>query len=97
VYRKGVTDFEQMTNIGRELRERLAATFVFPKARIHDRQISKDGTRKYLFEVEGGDLVESVMIKQVNRMTLCVSSQVGCAMGHGRRLHGNGGAVSQLL
>ncbi len=80
VYRKGVTDFEQMTNIGRDLRERLAAAFVFPKARIHDRQISKDGTRKYLFEVEGGDLVESVMIKQVNRMTLCVSSQVGCAM-----------------
>lgn len=81
VYRKGITDFEQMTNISRELREKLAATFVFPKARIHDRQLSSDGTRKYLFEVEGGDLVESVMIKQPNRMTLCVSSQVGCAMG----------------
>lgn len=81
VYRKGVTDFDQMTNISRELRSRLAASFVFPKARIHERRISSDGTRKYLFEVENGDLVESVMIKQVNRMTLCVSSQVGCAMG----------------
>ena len=81
VYRKGVTDFEVMTNIGRELRDKLAAVFFFPKARIHERQISSDGTRKYLFEVEGGDLVESVMIKQPNRMTLCVSSQVGCAMG----------------
>jgi 23S rRNA (adenine2503-C2)-methyltransferase len=81
VYRKGVTDFELMTNISRELRAQLAASFVFPKARIHDRRISVDGTRKYLFEVEGGDLVESVMIKQPNRMTLCVSSQVGCAMG----------------
>jgi 23S rRNA (adenine2503-C2)-methyltransferase len=81
VYRKGVTDFEQMTNISRELRSKLAAAVVFPKARIADRQISVDGTRKYLFEVEGGDLVESVMIKQTNRMTLCVSSQVGCAMG----------------
>lgn len=81
VYRKGVTDFDLMTNISRELRVRLAESFVFPKARIHDRQISIDGTRKYLFEVEGGDLVESVMIKQTNRMTLCVSSQVGCAMG----------------
>jgi 23S rRNA (adenine2503-C2)-methyltransferase len=80
VYRKGVTDLEQMTNISRELRERLAASFSFPKARIHERLISVDGTRKYLFEVEGGDLVESVMIKQPNRMTLCVSSQVGCAM-----------------
>lgn len=81
VYRKGVTDFELMTNISRDLRAQLAASFVFPKARIADRQISVDGTRKYLFEVEGGDLVESVMIKQPNRMTLCVSSQVGCAMG----------------
>lgn len=81
VYRKGVTDFEQMTNISRELRIRLADSFVFPKARIHERRISTDGTRKYLFEVENGDLVESVMIKQANRMTLCVSSQVGCAMG----------------
>lgn len=81
VYRKGITDFALMTNISRELREQLSARFVFPTARIHDRQISSDGTRKYLFEVEQGDLVESVMIKQVNRMTLCVSSQVGCAMG----------------
>ena len=80
VYRKGVTDIQEMTNISRELRERLSQVFVFPKARIHDRQISSDGTRKYLFEVEGGDLVESVMIKQPNRMTLCLSSQVGCAM-----------------
>jgi 23S rRNA (adenine2503-C2)-methyltransferase len=81
VYRKGVTDFEQMTNISRELRVRLAESFVFPKASVHERRISADGTRKYLFEVEHGDLVESVMIKQANRMTLCVSSQVGCAMG----------------
>jgi 23S rRNA (adenine2503-C2)-methyltransferase len=81
VYRKGITDFDQMTNISRDLREKLAATFVFPKAEIHERQISSDGSRKYLFRVEGGDLVESVMIKQPNRMTLCVSSQVGCAMG----------------
>jgi 23S rRNA (adenine2503-C2)-methyltransferase len=81
VYRKRVTDLEQMTNISRELRQKLAEHFFFPKARIHERHISVDGTRKYLFEVEGGDLVESVMIKQPNRMTLCVSSQVGCAMG----------------
>jgi 23S rRNA (adenine2503-C2)-methyltransferase len=81
VYRRGITDFDQMTNISRELRVKLADRFVFPVAAVNDRQISTDGTRKYLFEVEGGDLVESVMIKQPNRMTLCVSSQVGCAMG----------------
>ena len=81
VYRRGITDIDQMTNISRELRLRLAERFVFPVAAVNERQISVDGTRKYLFEVEGGDLVESVMIKQPNRMTLCVSSQVGCAMG----------------
>ncbi len=81
VYRRRVTDFELMTNISKDLRLKLAEQFHFPKARIAERHISVDGTRKYLFEVEGGDLVESVMIKQPNRMTLCVSSQVGCAMG----------------
>jgi len=81
VYRKGITDLDEMHNISRDLRTRLATTLTFPKARIHERQISQDGSRKYLFEVDSGDLVESVMIKQPNRMTLCVSSQVGCAMG----------------
>jgi 23S rRNA (adenine2503-C2)-methyltransferase len=81
VYRKGVTDLDAMTNIGKELRSKLSPTFSFPRATIRDRQISSDGTRKYLFEVDQGDLVESVMIKQAKRMTLCVSSQVGCAMG----------------
>lgn len=81
VYRNGVTDIGQMSNISAELRQKMAEHFTFPKAAIRDRQISNDGTRKYLFEVNNGDLVESVMIKQVNRMTLCVSSQVGCGMG----------------
>src|SRR5690606_16410373 len=49
--------------------------------RMRERHISMDGTRKYLFELADGAQVESVMIKQPNRMTLCVSSQVGCGMG----------------
>ena len=81
VYRKGVTDIDLMTDISKGLRDRLRGTFSFPSGKIKDRQISLDGTRKYLFEVDNGDLVEAVMIKQPNRMTLCVSSQVGCAMG----------------
>ena len=79
-YRRNVSDLDAMTNISRSLRDLLAVNFSFPKAKIHDRQISNDGTRKYVFELEDGALVESVMIKQPNRMTLCVSSQVGCAM-----------------
>jgi len=65
VYRKGVTDVELMTNISRELRTKLASFFLFPKSRIADRRISVDGTRKYLFDVEGGALVESVMINRL--------------------------------
>lgn len=80
VYRRGVTDLTAMTNVKRELREALAELFVFPEATIVDRQLSSDGTRKYLFEVAPGDTVESVMIKQPTRMTLCVSSQIGCGM-----------------
>ena len=81
VYRQKVTDFSLMTNLKEEFRAKLAETFTFPVSAIRDRQISSDGTRKYLFEVGNGDLVESVMIKQPARMTLCVSSQVGCGMG----------------
>lgn len=80
VYQKRIEDIQSMTNISLDLRRQLQGTFSFPKPAIQDRQISSDGTRKYLFEVEKGDLVEAVMIKQPKRMTLCVSSQVGCGM-----------------
>ncbi len=80
VYRRGVRDFSCMTDLGRELRETLAGRFTFPEAPINSRQISSDGTRKYLFELDHGSHIESVMIKQPKRMTLCVSSQVGCGM-----------------
>jgi 23S rRNA (adenine2503-C2)-methyltransferase len=81
VYKTGQTDFSLMTNIANKDRELLGLLFSFPKAEIANRQISKDGTRKYLFKVSPDVTVESVMIKQPKRMTLCVSSQVGCGMG----------------
>jgi 23S rRNA (adenine2503-C2)-methyltransferase len=81
VYKQGVFDFSKMTNLSAALRGKLAEAFYFPKPITRQRQISSDGTRKYLFELDAGHLVESVMIKQPNRMTLCVSSQVGCGMG----------------
>jgi 23S rRNA (adenine2503-C2)-methyltransferase len=80
-YKRGVADLEQMSDLSKRFREALSVDLRVKKGRIHDRQISSDGTRKYLIEVDNGDLVESVMIKQPRRMTLCVSSQVGCAMG----------------
>ncbi|MCB0321510.1 MAG: radical SAM protein, partial [Bdellovibrionales bacterium] len=81
VYQKRVTDPMQMTNIGMRDRERLSSVLSFHRPEPAKVQQSQDGTRKYLFSVSHNDLVESVMIKQPTRMTLCVSSQVGCALG----------------
>lgn len=81
VYRRRIENFSEMTDLSQEAREVLARQFHFRLPKIVERKISLDGTRKYLFEVGEGALIESVMIKQPNRMTLCVSSQVGCAMG----------------
>lgn len=80
VYRRGVRDVSKMSNLGKELRETIAQFFRFPMPEIVTRQISSDGTRKYLFALDKGSHIESVMIKQPKRMTLCVSSQVGCGM-----------------
>jgi len=81
LYRQRVSSVAEMSNLGRDMKDAIINNFSFDIPKIHTRLISQDGTRKYLFEVDGGDLVESVMIKQPNRMTLCVSSQVGCALG----------------
>jgi 23S rRNA (adenine2503-C2)-methyltransferase len=80
VYKASVRDINQMTNISRGVREGLKEKFKFSCATIEDCQVSMDGTRKYLFRTSLGNQVESVMIKQPDRMTLCVSSQVGCGM-----------------
>jgi 23S rRNA (adenine2503-C2)-methyltransferase len=81
LYRQRVDSIGAMSNLGKDVKTALEQNFAFELPNIHTRLISVDGTRKYLFQVDGGDLVESVMIKQPNRMTLCVSSQVGCALG----------------
>ena len=81
VYASEETDFSRMSDLGRDFRAKLASAFVFRLPEIAECQISTDGTRKYLLRFAGGDAVEAVMIKQAGRMTLCISSQVGCAMG----------------
>lgn len=81
VYKRERVDFSEMTDLSKSFRDQLATTLKFPKGAIRERQISKDGTRKYLVEVDRGECVEVVMIKQPTRMTLCVSSQLGCGMG----------------
>ncbi len=81
VYKKNVWDISQMSNLSEVLRDQLAGHFTFPEAEIKDRQISNDGTRKYLFQVPSGRTIETVLIKQPKRQTICVSSQYGCGMG----------------
>ena len=81
VYKREVTDFSLMSDLPARHRDLLKEKIIFPEALIQSRQISEDGTRKYLFSLQpSGNTIESVMIKQPTRMTLCVSSQVGCGM-----------------
>ncbi len=80
VYKKRISDCEAMSNISKPLREELKGMFSFSEALVRDKQISVDGSRKYLLEVRPGVLVETVLIRQPGRTTLCLSSQYGCGM-----------------
>ncbi len=78
----GVKSFEQMTNISKELRLRLAEKCFISACEIEDKYVSSiDGTVKYLFRLYDGEYVESVVMKYKYGSTICVSSQVGCKMG----------------
>ena len=80
MHHQGVRDIEQMTNLGKALRERLSEIAEVRPPEIAEQHDSADGTRKWLIRVEGGGLVESVLIPEGDRATLCVSSQVGCSL-----------------
>lgn len=80
LHQKQVSSFDEMTNIKKEYRDLLEETFEIPRFTIDTVQESTDGTRKYLFTLPDGKKIESVLIPDKNRNTLCVSSQVGCAM-----------------
>ena len=80
LYHWGVRDFARMTNLAKDYRALLAANFTITLPEIVTRQISADGTRKYLLRISGGHEVEAVYIPEENRGTLCVSSQVGCTL-----------------
>ena len=80
VYYWGVRDFAQMTNLSKEYRALLEEKFEIALPEIVTRQVSADGTRKYLLRVAGGHEVEAVYIPEEGRGTLCVSSQVGCTL-----------------
>ncbi|MCL1962593.1 MAG: 23S rRNA (adenine(2503)-C(2))-methyltransferase RlmN [Desulfovibrionaceae bacterium] len=81
IHQRGVADFGQMSDLARSLREKLAGRAVTAALPVVSQHESRDGTIKWLFDVGGGNAVESVFIPEDDRGTLCVSSQAGCAVG----------------
>ncbi|MDT8328256.1 MAG: 23S rRNA (adenine(2503)-C(2))-methyltransferase RlmN [Roseovarius sp.] len=80
IYGWGVRDFAEMTNLSKAFRAELAENFVIEIPEVVSKQVSEDGTRKYLVRIAGGHEVEVVYIPEDSRGTLCISSQVGCTL-----------------
>ena len=81
IHQKGASDFEQMTDLAKSLREKLQGAAHVQGLKPVSRHESKDGTIKWLFDVGAGDVIETVFIPEADRGTLCISSQAGCAVG----------------
>jgi 23S rRNA (adenine2503-C2)-methyltransferase len=96
IYKRGVTDFERMTDLSRDLRARLQAEFSIATPRVVSDERSVDGTRKFVFELADQRRIESVFIPDTPSMTFCISTQVGCAMACGFCLTGKMGLVRNL-
>ena len=80
IHQSGEADFDGMSNLAKVLREKLSATAVVKPPEVISEHISTDGTRKWLMNVGSGNGIEAVFIPESRRSTLCVSSQVGCAL-----------------
>jgi 23S rRNA (adenine2503-C2)-methyltransferase len=80
LYHRGVTSFDTMTNVSKDMRALLADRCVIERPEVTVAQVSEDGTRKWLLRLEDGNEVEAVFIPEEDRGTLCVSSQVGCTL-----------------
>jgi len=81
IYARAETDFSRMSNLPRPLRTALSERYVIALPRVEMRQTSRDGTVKYLLRLEDGKAVEAVYIPEKTRITLCISSQIGCPLG----------------
>ena len=79
IFMPGVETFDQMTNIAKRWRDRLNEMATLSRLEIQATETSRDGTRKFLFGLEDGERIESVLIPEKGHYTLCISSQVGCA------------------
>ena len=80
LYVHGVQDIDKMTTLSGALRNQLAERHTLERLSVSEKQISEDGTRKYLFKLHDGHEIETVYIPETDRGTLCISSQVGCTL-----------------
>ena len=96
IYQYGVTSFDEMTNLSKKLREKLGKQLSISTLTCLKEVNSKDGTRKRLFRLEDGNLIEGVLIPEKDRLTLCISTQVGCNLGCRFCLTGKGGFIRNL-
>jgi 23S rRNA (adenine2503-C2)-methyltransferase len=96
LYRRGASSLEEMTDLAKELRAELGRMARISSLAPLTVEQSNDGTRKYLFDLQDGNQVESVLIPDDGRLTLCISVQVGCAMGCRFCLTGRGGFARDL-
>ena len=96
IYGRGVTDFAKMTDLSQPLRKTLADAFTITTPAIESRQVSEDGTTKFLLRLADGRHIEAVYIPDTPAQTFCISTQVGCAMGCAFCLTGKMGLVRNL-
>lgn len=81
IYQKGAWDFDTMTNLPKEFRDKLKANFQLSRHSIADHRVSEDGTTKFLFDLHDREKIESVLIPTATRTTACISTQAGCKFG----------------
>lgn len=96
IYRYRVKDFDQMTNLSKKGIQELKQNFVIDELKIVKCQISSDGTRKYLFELSDGKMVETVLMRHNYGNSICISTEVGCSMGCAFCASGELGKVRNL-
>src|SRR3990170_2989600 len=96
VFQKDVSGIGEMTNLSKNLRNRLSELAFLTRLSIADKRTSSDGTSKYLFILEDGNSIESVLIPDEDRLTLCISTQVGCKLNCAFCLTGKGGFIRNL-
>lgn len=96
VYQKKAGTFDDMTNLSKDFRESLKSVAFISSLHAIKVEVSRDGTKKYLFQLADGNTIESVLIPDEDRLTLCISSQVGCPLDCGFCLTGSGGFVRNL-